>query len=186
MTDWNDPQAGYAQSGNPGPGGYGPPSNYGYDPQRPGGQPGLLQQSQTYGIVGTVLALLGGILVLVSFTAIDWFSYSDSGFSDLHHRLQASSNPPDFPAVYFSWLGWVFLVIAVVAGVLASVPTPALRISRIIGSVVGFAAAGLTFLAIELPGSYSEYIKHARVGFYFAVIGFLITGIGAAIGPRKV
>ncbi len=49
-------------------------------------------------------------------------------------------------------------------------------------------ATGLSFLAIRLSdqGDYSEYIKHVSVGFYLAVIAFLLAAIGAAIGPSRV
>jgi hypothetical protein len=142
--------------------------------------------SDSFGIAGTVLALLGGILTVVAFTAVNWFSGSNTTFGDISDRL--GGNASGFATAYFNWLGWVFLVVAVVAGVLSSVPTPALRVFRIIGTVVGFAGAGLTFLAIDLANgtSYSQYIEHARLGFYFAVIGLALAGVGAAIGPRRV
>lgn len=182
MTQWNEPpgadQGGYGHPPEFGQPGYGQPSPY-YD------QPSAFERSQSYGIVGTVLTLLGGIAVLVSFTALDWFK-GGTTFSDLHDQASADQLN-GFPAVYFGWLGWVFLIIVVIAGVLASVPTPALRICRIIGIVVGIAASGLSFLAIQLTdnNSYSTYIQNARVGFWFAVAGFLIAAIGAGVGPRR-
>jgi hypothetical protein len=53
----------------------------------------------------------------------------------------------------------------------------------------------LTFLAIRLitksdvpgaPDGYGEYLKHAlkAPAFYLAVIGFLLIGVVAALGPR--
>lgn len=177
------PQQGYRQQPAYGQQGYG---------QRGYGQPGgPVAPSDSFGIAPTVLALLGGILVVVAFTAVNWLTGASSGFTDIHDRLGAAGNgAAGFASAYFSWLAWAFLIVAVVAGVLSSVPTPALRVFRIIGVVVGFAAAGLTLLAIKLSDSsvipYTQYLKHARLGFYFAVIGFLLAGIGAAIGPRHV
>jgi hypothetical protein len=51
----------------------------------------------------------------------------------------------------------------------------------------------LTFLAIKLTRSvdiagfptYGDYLKHARLGFYLAVVGFALIGAGGAIGPRR-
>ncbi len=190
MTQWNAPDNDpYRQPTQGYPQGYGP----GYAPQDPYarpayGQPGYVApvSSDSFGIAGTVLALLGGILAVVAFTAVNWFSGSNTTFGDISDRLGGNAN--GFATAYFGWLGWVFLVVAVVAGVLSSVPTPALRVFRIVGTVVGFAGAGLTFLAIDLANgtSYSQYIEHARLGFYFAVIGLALAGIGAAIGPRRV
>jgi hypothetical protein len=158
---------------------------YGYGQQQYA-QPGAFERSRSYGIVGTVLTLLGGIAVLVSFTALDW--YGNGTFSDIRSSLSDNANANGFAKVYFGWLGWVALIIVVVAGVLASFPTPALRICRIIGIVVGIAMSGLTFLAIDFSGNstgYSDYLKNAQIGFYFAVAGFLLAGIGAGIGPRR-
>ena len=196
MTQWNTPGGDDPQR----PGEYGQTQPYGQPPaagqqqyaeQQYGyGQqqyaPGAFERSRSYGIVGTVLTLLGGIAVLVSFTALDW--YHNSTFSDINTSLGNDSNANGFAKVYFGWLGWTALIVVVVAGVLASFPTPALRICRIIGIVVGIAMAGLTFLAIDFSGDstgYSNYLKHAQIGFYFAVAGFLIAGIGAGVGPRR-
>ncbi len=154
--------------------------------QQPYAQPSAFERSRSYGIVGTVLTLLGGVAVLVSFTALDW--YRGLTFSDIHTNLNSDSDANGFAKVYFGWLGWVALIIVVVAGVLASFPTAALRICRIVGIVVGVAMSGLTFLAIDFSGNgtgYSDYLKDAQVGFYFAVAGFLIAGIGAGVGPRR-
>jgi len=73
----------------------------------------------------------------------------------------------------------------VLAAVLSSFPSPALRATRVIGVVTGFAAAGLSFLALQVSDghSYLDRPKDARIGFYLAVIGFVLVGIGAAMGP---
>lgn len=177
MTQWNAPQ------GDPRGPGYGQPHGAPYAPP---------VNTDSFGIVGTVLALLGGVILIVSFTALDWFSGSIPGggnaslsFSDISDR---SASLTGFASAYFGWLAWLFLIVVVIAGVLASVPSPALRAFRIVGAVVGFAAAGLTFLAIKLGDglSYTEILKNASIGFYFAVVGFVVAGIGAAIGPRRV
>jgi hypothetical protein len=61
---------------------------------------------------------------------------------------------------------------------------------------VALAALVITFVAIKFFNSkagqissefsgYGTYLKHARLGFYFALAAFLLAGIGAAIGPRR-
>jgi hypothetical protein len=207
MSQWNEPQGDpYGQTrNNPAYGQQPPPPGY---PQQPGyapqgyGQPGMGPRGpyvppnpDSFGIVGTVMALLGGVVLVVSFTALEWFadfggtqSGGSVSFGDVSNVVGNSSAAKGFASAYFGWLAWLFVIVVVVAGVLASVPSPALRVFRIIGVVVGFAAAGLSFLAIQLfdNSSYLDYLKHARIGFYFAVIGFVVAGIGAAIGPRHV
>lgn len=188
MTQWNS-----SDGEDPyGPRGYGAPeSPPGYAPRADGqppsvysDRPSAFERSRSYGIAGTVLTLLGGLAVLASFTVLDW--YHGASFSEIGNSNLSASGLPN---AYFGWLGWACLVVTVIAGILASVPTPAVRIFRIIGIVVGIAGAGLTFLAIDFSGgntAYSQYIKNAQFGFYLAVGGFLLAGIGAGIGPRRV
>lgn len=206
MTQWDDPNnretRAYRQPAQPQ---YGPPPGdpYGqqaaYEAERQRrarfedstNNPFGAASDQAFGIVGTVLALLGGILGIVTLTGLEWFNGGINGsrdFSDVHDAISASPNSPGFATAYFGWLAWVFLIVAVVAGVMASFPSPALRAFRVIGTVVGFAAAGLSFLAIQINTQvgYVEYLKHARIGFYLMVIAYILAGTGAAIGPRKV
>ncbi len=142
---------------------------------------------QAFGIVSTVLALLGGIVGVVALTGLEWFKNGVT-FSDTGDGLdRAGSQANSFASAYFGWLAWTFLIVAVVAAVAASFPSPALRIMRVIGVVVGIAAAGLSFLALQFDYvSYTDVIKNARVGFYLLVVAFLLVGTGAGIGPRKV
>jgi hypothetical protein len=201
MTQWDDPQnretrayprqtpqAGYGQPEYPQQGypQQGSPAHQGRFADTTANPFGAASD-HAFGIVSTVLALLGGILGIVTLTGLDWFKGSTS-FSDVHDGLQADpSGATGFATAYFGWLAWTFLIVAVLAGVMASFPSPALRAFRIIGVVVGFAAAGLSFLAIQLDqGSYLDYLKAARIGFYLMIIAYLLAGIGAAIGPRKV
>lgn len=143
---------------------------------------------QAFGIASSVLALLGGIVGVVALTGLEWFAGGIS-FSDMSSRLDSAGNFANgFSAAYFSWVAWAFLIVAVAAAVMASFPSPALRAFRIIGVVVGFAAAGLSFLALQLidNSSYTSNLAHARIGFYFMLVAYLCAGAGAAIGPRRV
>jgi hypothetical protein len=143
---------------------------------------------QAFGIASSVMALLGGIVGIVALTGLEWFKGGIS-FSDMSSRLDsAGSFANGFSAAYFGWVAWVFLIVAVAAAVMASFPSPALRAFRIIGVVVGFAAAGLSFLALQLVdnSSYTSNLAHARIGFYLILIAYILAGVGAAIGPRRV
>lgn len=152
------------------------------DPVNPFGAAG----DYAFGIAALVTGLLGGIVLLVSFTAIDWFDGSVA-FGDIHDQTQHGVGT-GFGKAYFGWLAWVALIVVVAAAVLASFPSPGLRAFRAIGVVVGLAMAGLTFLAIKPDGSasYSDVLGRTQAGFYLAVAGFLLAGIGAGIGARRV
>ena len=199
MSQWDDPQNNQTRR-LPRQPQYGQQPGYeqpGFQQPPPGQRPRFADSTanpfgaasdQAFGIVSTVLALLGGILGIVTLTGLDWFKGGLS-FSDTNDRLNAAGDQANgFASAYFSWLAWAFLIIAVIAAVAASFPSPALRIVRVIGVVVGIAAAGLSFLALQFGDfvSYTDVIKNARVGFYLLVLAYLLIGIGAGIGPRKV
>jgi hypothetical protein len=142
-----------------------------------------------FGVVGATLAGIGGVLLIIAFTAVDWLDLSGSiSFSDIHDRLsQDSSGATGVADTYFSWLGWVLVVAVVVIAIAASLPTPASGPLRAFGAIVAAAAIALTFFAIQLSDgvAYSSFIKHASIGFYLAIGGFLLAGIGALCGPSR-
>jgi hypothetical protein len=158
---------------------YGRPPGYG--PSNPFGP----ESNDTFGITGAVLGLLGGVAGVVALTAVEWYGgrFAPMMFGDVRTRLGTSG----FADAYYSWLAWAFLLIGVLCAVLSSFPNPALRVLRIIGVVIGFAAAGLSFLAVQASNgiAYVSYLGAARVGFYLLVIAYILIGIGAAYGPRR-
>jgi hypothetical protein len=142
------------------------------------------------GVVGSLLALIGAAAIIVAFTAVDWFSGfgGHSHFSDLHDITKGGGST-GIAKAYFGWLGWVLLAATVLLALGANIPSPAATVLRPLGAIVGLASVGLTFWALKFesgsrPG-YSEYLKHARIGFYLAAAGFLVAAIGAMIGPRR-
>jgi hypothetical protein len=150
--------------------------------------------SQSFGVIGAAIAVVGAILLVVGFTAVNWYSGGgDSKVSNIRATIDVfgSDSVTGSAKVYFGWLGWALVIVAVLAAVGAVTPTIGGPF-RVVAIVVSVAGIIMTFLAIELTKSgidlgvatgYSDYLKHARLGFYFAVIGFLLTGVGAAVGP---
>lgn len=192
MTQWNDPQGQRPRYDQPtaqyGRDQYGQPARPAARYGSPAANPFGTEGNEEFGIVGMVLGLLGGVLLIVCFTALDWFK-GGATFGDTADFVDGNpAAATGFASAYFSWFAWTFVIIAVLAAVLSSFPSPALRATRVIGVVAGFAAAGLSFLALQVSDgrSYLDWLKDARIGFYLAVIGFVLVGIGAAIGPRKV
>lgn len=197
---------------------YGQPPGYGqqqpaYGQQQPGYDPPATMgpettrmarldpgPSQSFGLVSAVLTGLGTLLVVLAFTALDWYgengvSGSDSKFSDIHKALDRVGDFAQGPAkLYFSWLGWALLAAAAITALVAALPTVGAPF-RVIGVLVAIAAIVLTFLSIQLiknndtlPEAYRGYgtwLKHARIGFYVAVAGFVLIGVGAAAGPSR-
>lgn len=155
--------------------------------------------SYAFGAVGATVAVLGAVLLVVAFTVVDWFTHAtDDGpshFSDIHNlvkRLEHVNAANSVSSAYFSWLGWVLLGVAVLAAILACAPGSTSTPFKVIGVLAALAGIVLTFVAIDIvksgtsgAPSYSDYLKHSRLGFYLAIAGFVLAGVGALIGPRK-
>lgn len=149
-----------------------------------------IESGAKFGVVGTTVAGVGAVLLIVALTAVDWFSQGgvSLSFSEVHDRVSADSAAASgMASAYFSWLAWTLTIVGVIVAVAANLPSPAAGPLRALGAILAAAAIAFTFLAIRLAtgGSYSDYISHASVGFYMAVVGFLLVGIGALIGPKR-
>ena len=202
---------------------YGPPPGYPPPPARTSAYPVVNESHQGFGVVGGAFVVIGAVLLVLGFTVLNWFrsDYSTFGgggtgshFSGVHHRLdlaqRAFGQVPQFSKyihlgiapTYFSWLGWVLLVAAIVLGLAAVAPLGAASApARILGVVVALAGIGLTLWALDLlridgpiaqrlaPDqnipSYFDYIKHTSFGAWAALAGFLLIAIGALIGPGR-
>ncbi len=152
--------------------------------------------SQLFGILSAVLTAAGALLIVLAFTVFDWFKgpSSTTRLSDLHRILShAGTLSEGLSKGYFSWLGWALLAVAVLTALIAATPTVGATF-RFIGPVVAAGAIVMTFVGIHLfkssvvngtGVSYSTYLNNARVGFYLTLAGFVLVGVGAALGPRK-
>ena len=215
QPQYGQPPGGQPQYGQPaGYGGYGPPSgSYGAAPGGPRlalGVPGLIVAG-----AGAVLVLIaftelkwlrkGDKGSFFADTKDTTFHKIHNGFNQINHQLPKQYQNDLHTGVgpsYFSWLGWLLFGVAVVLAVLAVLPNTGARIGRLLGPLVALVAIGLTFWAIDLVRitgalkdqiaqagqkvpSYGDYLSHANIGFWFAVGGFLLLGIGALLGPRR-
>lgn len=184
--------------------GYGQSPGYGQAPQPMGPvttqfarlDPG---PSQKFGGLSFLLTLIGTAVTVIAFTGLDWFDGNrSSSFHSIHKVINAASavgvGSPPVAKAYFSWLGWALLALTIVLALLAA--TPAIGGPfRIAGVIAVVGAVVVTFIAIKvfkesaLLGSayhgYGAYLKHARAGFYTAVLGFVLIGIAAAIGASR-
>jgi hypothetical protein len=145
------------------------------------------------GVVGIVLALAGAALGIISLTAVRWFSDVGPGnsgkFPNIHNLIKLlHTDATGIGKAYFNWLAWTLVIAAAALALLANLPTPASSGLRMLGALVGLAGIGLTFWGIDFAHgeSYSQFLKHARIGFYLMLGAFLLTTIGSLIGPRRV
>ena len=143
------------------------------------------------GVVGVALMVAGAVMVLVSFTAADWYegtrgadSVGPRTFGSLH-TLTKYPGTPAVPHAYFSWLAWVLLIASIILALGANLPTAYANHLRVLGALVGMVGAGATYVAIEQPhqGTSGSAFDNASAGIWLALLGFLLAGAGAAIGP---
>jgi hypothetical protein len=141
--------------------------------------------------------LVGGAAVLLSFVGLDWYGYPSSGanrvdavtFAD----LAANEDAPGMPGIvttYFDWLGWVLLILVVAIGATAKIASRSATALGVAGALVGVAGSASTYWAVQEATSFGDEggyaFQSAAVGLWFALCGFLLAGIGAVIGPRRV
>jgi hypothetical protein len=143
-----------------------------------------------FGVVGATFAGVGLILLVISYVALNWFSTSvvqNTKFSDIHTLVKDNPGAKGLATAYFSWLGWVLVIATVVIAIAATLPSPAAGPLRALGAILAAAAIAFTFFAIQLSDgqAYTQYLKHVSIGFYFALGGFLLAGIGALCGPQR-
>lgn len=148
------------------------------------------RSQRSVGVVGLVISTIGAALVVVSFLALNWLSGSNGAggrenikFSDFHELY--SDESPTIPRLYFNWLGWALLAAVLVCAVLGNAPTRLHAFWRVLGIVIGFGSVAVTFFALYHGISLSALSKIGSAGFWLALAGFFIAGIGAAIGPRR-
>ena len=69
---------------------------------------------------------------------------------------------------------------------IANLPTRTHAVWRVLGLIAGFAGVVLTFDALYNDETSAPRSVQARgAGFWLALAGFLLAGVGAVFGPRR-
>lgn len=139
--------------------------------------------------------LAGAILVLLSFRFLHWYQVPagvDSSGDVTFSKLRTSADQlrgAGVTTAYFHWLAWVLLVVAILVGVAANLPTRAADALRVGGFLVGVVGAAGTYYALaqhfDATGSANGVLHNSTWGLWAALLGFLVTAVGAALGPRE-
>jgi hypothetical protein len=153
------------------------------------------------GAPGIGVMVVGAVLLLLSFTTLDWYqapksqgdSVSKIGFAELHHNLDSfpAGGRPGPSEAYFSWLAWVLLIAVIIVAFAANLPTKASDGLRMFGFFLGLLGVAFTYYTLsryaqaahDLFGTSSGALTHADIGIWAALGGYLLAGIGAAFGP---
>lgn len=143
------------------------------------------------GYPGIALMIAGSVMLLAAFTVVNWYpgsrgadSEADITFKKLH-ALAGSGGTPAISQMYFNWLCWALLILAIVVAMAANFPSVATESLRIFGFALGLTGAAITYLVLEQPhrGTTGSAFDHAQYGVWLALAGFLVIGLGAALGP---
>lgn len=131
-----------------------------------------------------VLVGLGAVLLVLSFAASTWWEFIDNGdgtgaptlsFSDLHRM----TGLPSYLTMYFGWLGWVTLVLAIACGVLAGILAGNWRGAGVLFGLLGFG------LLIGAMFNFADKVGASLTDFAYGpwpgVAGFALCAFGAAV-----
>lgn len=147
--------------------------------------------SETFGWTGFSISAVGLVFTIVSFTAIAWMRDGNLKFRDVHSVITTISDSGiaqvhPVAKIYFTWLGWLALLVLAVCAVLSATPSISGPF-RVITPILAAGAIAITLIAINITtgNGYRFWIADARVGFYMALVGFLLTGIGATLGTGR-
>jgi phosphate ABC transporter permease protein PstC/phosphate ABC transporter permease subunit PstA len=133
-----------------------------------------------------IVLVLGALLLIVSFTVAQWFSGGRwaTTFASLHGVVGSTPHSYAVATAYFGWLGWLLLALAVVSAALAFVPSVPRAALRALGWIVGVAGVVVTYWAAHLASGLSA-INHVDVGFWLAILGFILVGVGLTAIARQ-
>jgi hypothetical protein len=159
----------------------------------------LQQVRRGLGLVGLVLVLVGAALVLVSFRFLDWYAVRSTSadsvpeitFSRLHHSVDDLGGAV-VASAYFAWLSWVLVIAVIAVGCAANAPSRVSDAMRVGGFLIGLLGAAATYYAlaqyrdaqVSAGAARHGVLFNATWGLWIAMVGYLLAGVGAAVGPR--
>jgi hypothetical protein len=159
------------------------PTSYAAAAQTPSAGPRPLPAREAAPLFGTLLASVGLVLLVLAFSSLTWFSQGLIGtnFGGLH-ALAGLYSAPDYFAAYFDWLGVTLLLVSVVGTYAIKLISPTFLIGRVAVLLLALAGAVTTFTApLNGGNSFSQIMSASDAGYWCAVLGFMIVGVGAAI-----
>lgn len=152
------------------------------------------------GAAGLAVSVVGAVMCLLSFMVLPWYGGSHAAdsagsvkFKDLHLLTKAFAETPAITKAYFAWLSWSVLIIVIILAIAANLPSPASTPMRGLGLALGLFGAGATYYALSAlhdaqnrhGGTGGGVFDNAQLGVWLALGGFVLAGLGAAVGPAS-
>lgn len=156
-----------------------------------------LPGSRRVGTLGMAFTAVGGLMVVFAFTSLGWYrgeggvdSVGSIGFGELHAQTR-SFDAPQLARDYFGWFSWLVLLATIGLGIEANLPSRSSGVFKFFGFVAGVTGAAVTYFALRslwgaLADGYGADVgvfRHTAVGLWMALAGFVVCGLGAALGP---
>ncbi|TAM91933.1 MAG: hypothetical protein EPN43_03330 [Jatrophihabitans sp.] len=154
--------------------------------------------ASAFGFVGALVLVAGLLPVLIAITSASWFtgvpvnvgdkvflSPLQPTYDQVATLISRSSEGSGLAGAYFGWLAWAMLGLLFACALAALVPSRVRTASRVIAPAVAVAAIVVTTLSLELVngGDFSFWWRLRGTGYWLAVAGFAVMGVGAALGP---
>ena len=136
---------------------------------------------------GAAVITVGVVLVLLAFTVFDWLD-TEAVFN-LHvtfgdvHRVASFGAGPFLTTTYFDWGAIMLFIGTAIGAYVVRVTSMPRGLGANLVLFLCIVAAAWTWLAIGLGANAVNVIDVAGGGFWAAIVGFLLIGLGA-VQPR--
>ncbi len=145
--------------------------------------------------VGVGVAALGGLLLLIAFSGVAWYSRGDTT-TNVHKLTAIASKHPDagLAHAYFGGLCWLLILAVVAFGVAACLLTgPVSRILALVALLLGIVGIWATLTALEPIKAALRSVgyrqvgifKYTSIGLWFALAGFVLAGMAGLFRRRS-
>lgn len=139
------------------------------------------------GLIGVAVSTIGTLLLGGSM-AIIWYANGRLDHVDLSDIVKAADDDrvKALPHAFFGWLLWVLWAVTLVVALVANLPGLMSTVLRVLAPVLGVLGVVLVYASLDqlIAGS-GHVVDHASIGLWLAFVGFLVTGLGGAFGPRR-
>ena len=144
-------------------------------------------QQSSMNMTGLAISVIGGALLVIGWYALDWYSFLGAKYDyTAFHNAAKLPGAPGWGDAYFTWLGMTALIVAIVLALAANAGLGFGSVLGPLGLLVSWGGlVGGVFALKQAWDSWSDVFKHTSAGLWLWMVGFLITGIGAAAGGMK-
>jgi hypothetical protein len=170
-------------------------------PVRGRGQPAVSEPAPLR-LIPLLLAAAGVVLLMLAYAVVDWYDDGPNAtllagsFADLRDVSTLARayglHAPLIVRSYFAWLAFALLIAAVLAVAATLLPRPAGIAARVGGAVIGGLGMIATCWAMQdlstrVTGRHGITVfTDAGLGIWFCLAGYVLLGLAAGLGLRRI